>query len=96
MFGELRTVIMPDGQIGFVGKDVAKALEYTQADKAILRHVEKDDRMKCTVTDSLGRNQVAYVINESGLYSLILSSQKPDAKGRRKRPTLTPASLRMI
>lgn len=80
MFGELRTVLMNDGQIGFVGKDVARALEYTQADKAILRHVEEDDRMKCTVTDSLRRNQMAYVINESGLYSLILSSKKPEAK----------------
>ncbi len=64
----------------FVGKDVALALGYDQTDKAIQRHVDEDDRMKCTVTDRLGRAQQAVVINESGLYALVLSSKLPQAK----------------
>ena len=79
-FGEIRTVIMSDGRIGFVGKDVAEVLGYNQSDKAINRHVDEDDRMKCTVIDSLGRNQMAIVINESGLYALILASKLPKAR----------------
>ena len=63
----------------FVGKDVALALGYDQTDKAIQRHVDEDDRMKCTVTDRLGRAQQAVAINESGLYALILSSKLPQA-----------------
>ena len=62
-----------------MGKDVALALGYDQTDKAIQRHVDEDDRMKCTVTDRLGRAQQAVVINESGLYALILSSKLPQA-----------------
>ena len=63
-----------------MGKDVALALGYDQTDKAIQRHVDEDDRMKCTVTDRLGRAQQAVAINESGLYALILSSKLPQAK----------------
>lgn len=80
MFGTIRTMSMPNGQVGFVGKDVATVLGYSQADKAITRHVAEDDRMKCTVTDSIGRKQQSYFINESGLYSLILSSKLPQAR----------------
>ena len=81
MFGELRTVIMPDGQIGFVGRDVAKALGYTNASKAIMAHVEDEDKMLMQLpTDSqignLLRSSKTAVISESGLYSLILSSKK--------------------
>lgn len=79
-FGNIRTITMPDGQVGFVGKDLAKALGYNQADKAIMRHVDEDDRMKCTVTDAMGRQQLAYVINESGFYSLVLSSKLTTAR----------------
>lgn len=64
----------------FVGKDVAEILEYKEAHKAITRHTDEDDRMKYPITDSFGRTQQAYVINESGLYSLILSSKLPNAK----------------
>ena len=64
----------------FVGKDVAEALGYDQADKAVLRHVDEDDRTKHTVIYRKGRTQSAYVINESGLYSLVLSSKLPQAK----------------
>ena len=63
-----------------MGKDVAKALGYDQASKAILRHVDEDDCTKHTLIDSLGRSQVAIFINESGLYALVLSSKLPQAK----------------
>ena len=45
-----------------------------------MRHTDEDDRMKCTVIDNLGRKQNMHVINESGLYSLILSSKLEQAK----------------
>ena len=79
-FGEIRTMVDEKGEPWFVGKDVAKMLGYNQSDKAILRHTDEDDRMKCTVTDNLGRGQSTFVINESGLYSLILASKLPQAK----------------
>ena len=80
MFGEIRTMTNEKGETFFVGKDVATALGYSQADKAIMRHTDEDDRMKRTVIDKMGREQEAHVINESGLYSLILSSKLPQAK----------------
>ena len=51
-----------------------------QPDKAVLRHTDEDDRMKRTVIDNLGREQKMYIINESGLYALVLSSKLPQAK----------------
>ena len=78
-FGELRTVEI-DGEPWFVGKDVAAALGYNETHKAIQRHVDKDDGMKRPITDSTGRRQETWLINESGLYSLILSSKLPSAK----------------
>ena len=80
LFGDIRILSNDEGETFFVGKDVAKALGYDQTDKAIQRHVEEDDRMKCTVTDKLGRAQQTVVINESGLYALVLSSKLPQAK----------------
>ena len=59
---------------------MAEALGYSQPDKAVMRHTDEDDRMKCTVIDNIGRKQNMYVINESGLYSLILSSKLEQAK----------------
>ncbi len=79
-FGEIRTMTNEKGETFFVGKDVAMALGYSQPDKAVIRHTDEDDRMKCTVTDNLGREQKMYIINESGLYSLILSSKLEQAK----------------
>ena len=79
-FGEVRTMTNEKGETFFVGKDVALALGYSQPDKAVMRHTDDDDRMKCTVVDNLGRNQNMYVINESGMYSLILSSKLEQAK----------------
>ena len=79
-FGTVRTMVNESGETYFVGKDVALALGYDQADKAVLRHVDEDDRMKRTVIDQLGRGQKTYIINESGLYALIMSSKLPSAK----------------
>lgn len=80
MFGSVRTMTNERGETFFVGKDVAKALGYDQTDKAIRRHVDEDDRTKHTVVDSKGRSQQTVIINESGLYSLVLSSKLPQAK----------------
>ena len=79
-FGQIRTMTNERGETFFVGKDVAKALGYNQADKAINRHVDEDNRMKRTVIDKWGRKQQAFFINESGLYSLILSSKLEQAR----------------
>ena len=66
------------GETYFVGKDVAEALGYTNTQKAIRDHVDDDDK---TVNDSFRVNGTALIlINESGLYSLILSSKLPKAK----------------
>nr|UVY55702.1 MAG: antirepressor protein KilAC domain [Bacteriophage sp.] len=78
-FGNLRTIEI-DGEPWFVGKDVATALGYTKERNALDKHVDKDDALKRGVTDSMGRTQQMTIINESGLYSLILSSKLPSAK----------------
>ncbi|MBR1680954.1 phage antirepressor [bacterium] len=78
-FGSIRTIEI-DGDVWFVGKDIAVALAYSEPHKAVKRHVDEDDRMKHPVTDNTGRKQDSWIINESGLYSLILSSKLPSAK----------------
>lgn len=78
-FGEIRTVTI-NGEPYFVGKDIAEALGYERATKAILDHVDNDDKDEVLIQDSIGRMQKTPVINESGLYSLILSSKMPNAK----------------
>ena len=84
-FGELRTVEI-DGEPWFVGKDVATALGYADATKAVRDHVEKEDKImgvqngSPSIKDNFGRIQYPTWINESGLYSLILSSKLPSAK----------------
>ncbi len=78
-FGKVR-VFEKDGEPWFVGKDVAEALGYAKYRNAIAQHVDEDDALKQGVTDNLGRTQETTVINESGLYSLILSSKLPTAK----------------
>ena len=76
-FGQIRTVNI-DGEPWFVGKDVAQVLGYSNPQKAIRDHVDHDDR---TVNESFTVNGTqAVLINESGLYSLILSSKLPSAK----------------
>lgn len=76
-FGEIRTVTI-DHEYWFVGKDAAEALKYTNPQKAIRDHVDEEDR---TVNESFTVNGTMVVlINESGLYSLIFSSNLPTAK----------------
>ena len=77
-FGELRTVEI-DGEPWFVGKDVAAALGYSDAFGALKKHVDTEDKLVCQI-DSAGQRRGATIINESGLYSLILSSKLPSAK----------------
>ena len=76
--GSVRTVTI-NGEPYFVGKDVAAALGYSNPRDAIAKHVDDEDKgvAKC---DTLGGSQNFIVINESGLYSLIISSKLPGAK----------------
>ncbi|WP_122788859.1 phage antirepressor [Intestinibacillus sp. Marseille-P6563] len=78
-FGEIRVVEI-DEQPWFVGKDVASILGYAKPLNALATHVDDDDSLKWGLTDSLGRMQETIIINESGLYSLVLSSKLPTAK----------------
>lgn len=79
-FGEIRSMTI-DGEPYFVGKDVAAALGYTNTRKALIDHVDDEDRTGgVTIRDSIGREQKPTIINESGMYSLILSSKLDGAK----------------
>lgn len=78
-FGAIRTMELPDGQVGFVGKDVAELLGYERPDNAIRNHVEEDDKLMHQISAS-GQRRNVWFINESGLYSLILSSKLPTAR----------------
>lgn len=76
-FGKVRTVVI-DGEPWLVGKDVAEILDYSNPQKAIRDHVDEEDR---TVNDSFTVNGTQGVlINESGLYSLVMRSKLPSAK----------------
>lgn len=77
-FGELRAISV-NGDAYVLGKDIASALGYTNTQKAIRDHVDNDDKLTERIVLS-GQNRDAVFINESGLYSLILSSKLPDAK----------------
>lgn len=72
-------VLEIDGEPYFVGKDVAVALGYKDSSDAIKKHVDDEDKLSRRFADS-GQNREMYIINESGLYSLILSSKLPSAK----------------
>lgn len=76
--GDVRTTVI-DGEVMFVGKDVADILEYTNTAKAIRDHVDEEDKLTERIVLS-GQNREVIFINESGLYSLILSSKMPNAK----------------
>ena len=78
-FGKL-TVIEKDGEFFFIGKEVAEKLGYARGRKAVSDHVDAEDRDEATFQDSIGRIQKTVIINESGLYTLILSSKLPQAK----------------
>lgn len=77
-FGSVRTLEI-DGDPWFVGKDVAEILGYTNHSKALSDHVDKEDKLNNESLSSLGQRG-GWLINESGLYSLILSSKLPKAK----------------
>jgi len=77
-FGQIRTCEV-NGETYFVGKDVASALGYTNTMKAIRDHVDDEDKLGERIVLS-GQNRQATVINESGLYSLILSSKLEGAR----------------
>ena len=76
--GKVRTMEI-DGEPYFVGKDVAEILGYSDTNKAISMHVDEDDKLNDKTASSLGQRG-GWLINESGLYSLILSSKLPKAK----------------
>lgn len=80
-FGEVRTITI-EGEPWFVGKDITVTLGYSNPRKALIDHVEPEDKIVdgVTIRDSMGREQKPTLINESGLYSLILSSKLPQAK----------------
>lgn len=77
-FGNIRTV-EADNDVWFVGKDVAEVLGYTNPSKALTDHVDDEDKLNNETLVSLGQRG-GWLINESGLYSLVLSSKLPGAK----------------
>lgn len=78
--GEVRVVTIED-EPWFVGKDVAELLGYSNPRDAVGKHVDEEDKVDgVAIRDSMGREQYPVLINESGLYSLVLSSKLPTAK----------------
>lgn len=77
-FGKL-TVMEKDGEFFFIGKEVAEKLGYSNTRDALVRHIAEEDK-GVVKHDILGGRQSFTIINESGLYSLILSSKLPQAK----------------
>ena len=78
-FGEVRTMVIND-EPWFVGKDVAMMLGYANTKDALAKRVEREDKRGSQIATPLGGTQTMTIINESGLYSLILSSKLPQAK----------------
>ncbi|MEA3452450.1 MAG: Bro-N domain-containing protein [Bacteroidota bacterium] len=81
-FGVVRAETKQDGSIWFVAKDVCDALGYTNVDSAV-RKLDDDEKLNRKIYAS-GQNREMTTINESGLYTLILRSNKPDAKKFRR------------
>lgn len=77
-FGSVRSLEI-NNEPWFVGKDIAEALGYSNARNAVPNHVDDEDKL-CTRIEYAGQNREVTVINESGLYSLVLSSKLPEAK----------------
>lgn len=82
-FGQIRTIEI-NGEPWFVGKDIAQILGYSKERDAIANHVDEDDATKHGVADSIGRIQQTTIINESGLYALIMGSKLENAKKFKK------------
>ncbi|WP_315038429.1 phage antirepressor [uncultured Enterococcus sp.] len=76
---EVRTVLVDDEPY-FVGKDIADVLGYVNTRDALSKHVDLEDKHRVAIRDTMGRSQNVVAINESGLYSLIISSKLPNAK----------------
>lgn len=77
-FGEVRTMVI-EGEPWFVGKDVVDILGYRNGSRDINRHVDEEDKRKIMLFDG-NQDKETIIINESGIYSLILSSKMPNAK----------------
>lgn len=82
-FGKIRSVQL-DGEAWLVGKNVAEALGYSNTRDALDRHVDQEDRNTVVNPDGNRGNPNMTIINESGLYSLVLSSKLPGAKRFRR------------
>ena len=78
-FGKVR-MLVKGGEPYFVGKDVAEILGYSNTRDALAKHVDDEDKNTVVIRDGIQGNPNLTIINESGLYSLILSSKLPDAK----------------
>ena len=80
-FGTIRTTTADNGEVLFVGRDVAEALGYKKPENALATHVDHEDKTT-TLIQGTGSNYKSQtiLINESGLYSLVLSSKLPTAK----------------
>lgn len=76
---EVRSLLL-NNEPWFIGKDVAEALGYSKARNAIATHIDSEDKKDAPIQGTLGGVQEMTVINESGLYSLVLSSKLPSAK----------------
>ena len=82
-FGNMRTLTI-NGEPWFVGKDIAECLGYSRSTKAVSDHADEEDIDGIPIQDSIGRMQNTPIINESGVYSLILSSKLESAKKFKK------------
>lgn len=78
-FGSVRTIII-EGEPWFVGKDVAKALGYSNPHDALAKHVREDEKQPLAIRDPLGKLRDTIIINESGFYSLVFASKLPTAQ----------------
>lgn len=79
-FGVVRTIRTTDGKVLFYGADIAKALGYSNARDALLRHCKRDGVVKHDIIDNMGRTQQAKFITEGNVYRLITHSKLPNAE----------------
>ena len=79
-FGSVRTLVNKDGDILFCANDIAKALGYLDAAKAIRYHCKKDGGVICPLIDTVGREQKTKFITEGNVYRLIVKSKLPSAE----------------
>lgn len=77
-FGDIRTTVMKN-ELWFIGKDIAECLGYANTRDALIKHVDNEDKANVAIYDGR-QNRNMVIINESGLYSLIMNSKLPTAK----------------